>query len=324
MFQLNFKHSPEEIFDSYYEEDINAYLWEMHQSWLLEIAKKDLTDLEISSRLFFFELLITQVNKQMELFHARFNRSMNEKNQELCKALELLIQPKAIYWKKGNDFADFYLLLPNLSPDQHDEVEKTMGFLCSSSSEFHIHSIAYSYLSKQLEEGTPYFWKEFSQTQPVYQSADFKGLPELSKRTWTEIQKKALIRYDSGMKKAEELMKQAQSCKTEMKVFLLHQAAELSLRTILQAWEMQEKKTHEIRVLLRYAGKYIPELTELFQSEEELTFLSLLDKSYSQSRYKPQFNCCTSATEKINAMVGQILNLCLLEREKLSNELLAN
>ncbi|WP_339878580.1 HEPN domain-containing protein [uncultured Algoriphagus sp.] len=320
MFQLNFKHSPEEIFDSYYDEDINAYLWEMHQSWLLEIAKRDLTHLEISNRLYFFELLITQVSKQMELFNARFNRSMDEKNQELCKALELLIQPKAIYWKKGNDFADFYLLLPNLSPDQHEEVEKTMGFLSSFSSEFHIHSIACSYLSSHLEEGTPYFWREFSQSQPVYQSPDFKGLPELSKATWTEIQQKALIRYDSGMKKAEELMKQAQSCLTEMKIILMHEAAELSLRTILQAWEMIEKKTHEIRVLLRYAGKYIPELTRLFQSEEEIILLNLLDKSYSPSRCKPQFNCCTSAIEEMNGMVEQILKLCLIEREKFTSE----
>ncbi|WPR74078.1 HEPN domain-containing protein [Algoriphagus sp. NG3] len=318
MFQLNFKHSPEEIFDSYYDEDINAYLWEMHQSWLLELAKRDLTHLEISNRLYFFELLITQVTKQMELFNARFNRSMNARNQELCKALELLIQPIAIYWKKGNYFEDFYLLLPNISQDQHDEVEKTMGFLSSSSSEFHIHCIAYSYLSRQLEYGTPYFWREFSQSQPVYQSPDFKGLPELSKTTWTEIQQKALIRYDSGMKKTEELMKQAQSCLTEMKIILIHEAAELSLRTILQAWEMIEKKTHEIRVLLRYAGKYIPELTSLFQSEEEISLLNLLDKSYSPSRCKPQFTCCTSAIEKMNGMVEQILKLCLMEREKFS------
>ncbi|RAI91492.1 hypothetical protein [Algoriphagus yeomjeoni] len=68
---LNFDHTAEELFEYYSEEDISYYLWEMYQCWLLELSQLDKTHLEVSNRQYFFQLLATQVSKNLQQFKAK-------------------------------------------------------------------------------------------------------------------------------------------------------------------------------------------------------------------------------------------------------------
>lgn len=68
---LNFDHSAEELFDSYLEEDISFYLWEMYQCWLLELSQKDKTHQEVENRQYFFQLLTAHVSKNLKQYQQK-------------------------------------------------------------------------------------------------------------------------------------------------------------------------------------------------------------------------------------------------------------
>lgn len=68
---LNFDHSAEELFDSYLEEDISLFLWEMYQCWLLELSQMDKTHQEVENRQYFFQLLAAHVSKNLKQFQQK-------------------------------------------------------------------------------------------------------------------------------------------------------------------------------------------------------------------------------------------------------------
>ena len=314
MLQVTFPHKPRELFEAYSPQDIYNYLWEMYQSWLLEIARRDHDSTEISNRMYFFELLCAQLSSQFDSVDPQPNPILGEKVHALCKALELLIQPRAIFRKYLHETEELYILLPNLLPDQHQEIEGTLKLLTTHSSEFRLYPIAESYLSRQLEESNPYFWKEIAHSTPLYQAPDFTPLPSLDPKVLQKIKQKALARLDEGMGKAMEFFSLFQDSSSDLRVFFLHQALELSLRTILLAWENLEKKTHETRVLVRLAAKYIPHLFEICASETQMEYLRHLDKSYVQSRYGTPLPSQTYPFQELLELGQKILDWCHQER----------
>lgn len=224
--------------------------------------------------------------------------------------------PLAIYEHEVANIHHWYLLLPYLTPNDHDELEKVVEFLASTNEDHQVHCISGSYLKKSLAEGNPYLWKEVFPSQAKYLSSDFEGLPTLSAEDREMIFTKAAERLEAGLDKAKEFWSLALQANYEMKPFLLHQSAEMLLRAILMAWEKLEKKTHEIRVLLRYAAKYNPGFGSIFSPEED-ALLNLLDKCYANSRYHAGFKVSGELLSSLETKVDALLNLASSEYSKL-------
>lgn len=73
---------------------------------------------------------------------------------------------------------------------------------------------------------------------------------------------------------------------------MLHQTAELTYRGILQSLNGYDKKTHEIRVLRKYARRCAPQLCSIFSddSEGEKRILDILEGADSNSRYVDDYD----------------------------------
>lgn len=73
--------------------------------------------------------------------------------------------------------------------------------------------------------------------------------------------------------------------------FMLHQAAELTFRGVLQGLNGYDKKTHEIRVLKKHIRRCAPQVCNIFSddSEEEKRILDVLESAYSHARYENDF-----------------------------------
>lgn len=78
---------------------------------------------------------------------------------------------------------------------------------------------------------------------------------------------------------------------TGITAFLLHQAAELAYRAVLQSLTGQDKKTHEIRMLKKHARRCAPQMSAVFPEDtgEDKRFLHWLDRAYLASRYEEQY-----------------------------------
>jgi len=74
--------------------------------------------------------------------------------------------------------------------------------------------------------------------------------------------------------------------------FMLHQAIELTYRAVLLSLNGYEKKTHEIRVLMKLANRCSQPLNRVWVTAEyDLTPIILfLDAAYIKSRYQVEYN----------------------------------
>ncbi|WP_298737639.1 HEPN domain-containing protein [uncultured Chitinophaga sp.] len=74
--------------------------------------------------------------------------------------------------------------------------------------------------------------------------------------------------------------------------FLLHQAVELTYRSVLQSLNGYDKKTHEIRSLKKHIRRCAPQLNSIFpdDTDEEKRLLDILENAYLKARYDSQYN----------------------------------
>jgi HEPN domain-containing protein len=316
MLQFETDHAPDDLFNLFPKNELHEYLWEMLQGWIIFLTQREKGDMDIATRMYFYELLSHLLSYQYQRRQKEKEQPSTVKMEALCTAFIELLHPLAIYEHEVANLHHWYLLLPHLSPNEHDELEKVVEFLASANEGHQVHCISSSYLKKSLAEGNPYLWKEVFPSQAKYLSLDFEGLPDLNPEDRRLIFSKASERLESGLDKAKEFQSLARQANQEMKPFLLHQSAEMALRAILIAWEKLEKKTHEIRVLLRYAAKYNRDFGSIFSSEEE-TMLNLLDKCYANSRYHAGFTVPEKVIPSLKLKVASIIDLANREYIKL-------
>lgn len=316
MLQFETNHAPDDLFNLFPKNELHEYFWEMLQGWIIFLTQREKDDMDIATRMYFYELLSHLLSHLYQKRQKQKDQPTTVKMEALCSAFIELLHPLAVYEHEVADIHHWYLLLPYLSPNEHDELEKVVEYLASANEGHQVHCISGSYLKKSLTEGNPYLWKEVFPSQAKYLSPDFSELPILSAEDRKLIFNKAAERLESGLYKAKEFQSLAKQANTEMMPFLLHQSAEMAIRAVLIAWERLEKKTHEIRILLRYASKYNPEFGSIFSSEEE-TLLNLLDKCYSNSRYQAEFKVPEKDLPSLEFKINLILDLANSEYEKL-------
>ncbi|MEB2780752.1 HEPN domain-containing protein [Algoriphagus sp. C2-6-M1] len=316
MLQFETDHAPDDLFNLFPKNELHEYLWEMLQGWMIFLTQREKDDMDIATRMYFYELLSHLLSHQYQKRQKEKEQPTISRMDALCCAFIELLHPLAVYEHEVATIHHWYLLLPHLSPNEHDELEKVVEFLASANEGHQVHCISGSYLKKSLTEGNPYLWKEVFPSQAKYLSSNFEELPTLSPEDRKQIFTKAAERLKSGLDKAKEFQSLTEQAKREMAPFLLHQSAEMALRAILMAWEKLEKKTHEIRVLLRFASKYNPELGSIFSPEEE-KLLKLLDKCYANSRYHAGFKVPEKLLPILECKVNSIIDLATSEYTKL-------
>jgi len=97
-----------------------------------------------------------------------------------------------------------------------------------------------------------------------------------------------------------------------MSAFMLHQAAEQTLRAILKIGTGYNSCTHNLNRLLKYASMVSYELPDVFahRRDKDQQLLNLLQKAYSDARYGTDYTVTLeqliTLTEKVNRIL-QIL-----------------
>lgn len=108
-------------------------------------------------------------------------------------------------------------------------------------------------------------------------------------------QKRTELTYKEGLKRVDAFLAGAELfClrkENRMAAFMLHQAAEQALSTLLKTATGYYCCTHNIERLLRYAGMVTHRVNEIFpkNNEPEKRLVSLLQKAYIDSRYREDY-----------------------------------
>jgi HEPN domain-containing protein len=120
--------------------------------------------------------------------------------------------------------------------------------------------------------------------------------PTTSQATLTIMKQQALKSFDWYFQKAQDFYNSAvalnQNHFSPIVMFMLNQAAELIYRGILQNLNGYDKRTHEIRVLMKHARRCAGKLNTVFKddTEEGRRIIQLLNNAYLDARYASQYN----------------------------------
>jgi len=115
--------------------------------------------------------------------------------------------------------------------------------------------------------------------------------------------------FHNGQKKAGDFMDgmnfYISSGNFQQATFMLHQAAELTLRATSNAIFKRDKPSHSLQEHLKLISRFLPAINKLFPRDNEFEFslLKLLDKAYSTVRYKNNYEI---EEEELSALIQKI------------------
>lgn len=128
-------------------------------------------------------------------------------------------------------------------------------------------------------------------------------------------QKRIEFTHKEGLKRVEGFLAGAELfClrkENRMAAFMLHQAAEQALSTLLKIATCYYCCTHNIERLLRYAGMVTHRVNEIFpkNNEPEKRLVSLLQKAYIDSRYREDYAISEADLRNLLGRVGELREL---------------
>ena len=145
----------------------------------------------------------------------------------------------------------------------------------------------------------------------LYDSGEYK-LARRRKLDFTEIKERALNYYEDKFGRALSFLVDVpyplQRDDYKQASFYLHQATENFLRTISLVYILYSPKNHDLDELIRGCKAYTTELCKAFprNTPEEERLFDLLQRSYIESRYNPDFEI---TKDDICALVSKVERL---------------
>lgn len=158
----------------------------------------------------------------------------------------------------------------------------------------------------------------------LQKDAGYQGNPgtidEVAEQRRTELtHKEGLKRIDAFLAGAELFCLRKEN---RMAAFMLHQAVEQALSTLLKTATGYYCCTHNIERLLRYAGMVTHRVNEIFPKNNELEkrLVSLLQKAYIDSRYREDYAMPEADLLNLLGRVGELRKILMESAETLNQK----
>lgn len=172
---------------------------------------------------------------------------------------------------------------------------------------FHVHEVERALLAGSLF----FYYATAAQNRLFSKSGSFLecGAPEF-------IADRVSSAYQQETKKANKFLSGAnfyfKRRNFEHCAFMLHQVFDLMYRAIEILVMGKDKKTHRISAHQLYVKPYVKPLSELFNDEEELCLLHLLDEAYLAVRYENDYTISEPDVMRLFEKIG--LLYCVAEQ----------
>ncbi len=170
-----------------------------------------------------------------------------------------------------------------------------------------------------LQEGHPFACKVYKIAECIYDAGkeifiEPKAIDE------GELSKKNEVLYNQGINKAQEFLAGADLYRireqNKMAAFMLHQAAEQALITLLKITIGLHLNTHSLDRLIRCGSMVSDKLALIFSrnNEKNERLFQLIQKAYLDTRYKDDYNISVNdlliLTERVRALENIVKETC--------------
>lgn len=306
-------------------------LWQLFKSWTLD-KESDHSASSDKEMLFFYEDLLALLDQVFDpvpeptekLENEDFFNAPSPYFEQLITALKILVDPEMIFLfeipihdqSEIKDRKEVYMVIKHQEPSKMEAIQGLLTFLVCGNHEINIHPITISFLNKELKDGNIFFLTHINNANLLYKKADAIELQEYSMHHYPQMLSHAQNVIQNGWATADLFLKHAVIENKEgdlgLSLFFIHQSIELRLRALVLAWERHEKKTHEVRTMIRTCLKFIPELASIFphDSDEECRLLKLLEDAYCKARYKSCFPVNQEEADELIKRAVKIKTMC--------------
>ncbi|MXV53267.1 HEPN domain-containing protein [Pedobacter sp. HMF7647] len=173
------------------------------------------------------------------------------------------------------------------------------------------------WLIRQLRSGHPFYSFVCIQKNLLFDTG-LIPLPDFSTELKELVLLKARRSFDHAFERSISFSEGAwfyfnNVSNLPLTMFMLHQSAELALRAVISSFCERAKRSHEIRILLRCAGYYLPSLYVSLAIDWEL--VKLLDQAYLKGRYAGDW---IVSADQVNAALRMVDRLQLVVFESMA------
>ncbi len=209
----------------------------------------------------------------------------------------------------------YYLLVIVNSEQGHNQAQDSIENNCQ-----HFITVTAVVLSEErfeewLMEGHPFAQAIYSKA--VLLHGEKETIPQSAViKDEAAIQKENNTIYTAGLNKVEEFLAGADLYRireqNKMCAFMLHQAAEQALHTMLQLKTGLRVVTHNLDKLYRYCCMVCYQLPEILlgnNKENDKRLFNLLQKAYIDTRYRSDYNINTMDLLAVTEIVRKLNNL---------------
>lgn len=214
---------------------------------------------------------------------------------KIVQAIINSIQPERVfladsYFRHQPNNPDLLIILPDSCPRSFDECHMSIADGAKGLPPFTYTLYRSTDIMRRLLEGDIYFSVACAPDNLLYDCGK-RAMPLTLKERAKAILVKAgrdfYLGYSRGVSFLESAWYAYRRDEPELTVFLLHQAVELPLRSLLVALTGYELKSHSISKLFQYCRRCAPQIMEIIdpESEQGRRLLILLDHAYIRARY---------------------------------------
>ncbi len=240
----------------------------------------------------------------------------HEKLEQIIARLIEIVRPEKIfladkYFRQTPDNPDLLIVLPDDAEMSFDECHMIIAMQSECLPPF-TYTLHMSYdIYRRTNEGHIFYSVACVRENLLY-DAGKRTLPLSLRERAQAIREKAHQDFYSGFTRGVSFLESAWYAygkgEIELTAFMLQQAAELPLRSILLALTGEDLHTHSISKLCGCCRRCAPQLSELFPADTATgrRLLTLLDSAYIHARYRdlviPEKTDIILLFEKIKAM----------------------
>lgn len=225
------------------------------------------------------------------------NKNQKDKLPELYQFIIESVNPEKIFRlvdhtgkPSKSGYADIMITMPEMPAKSALEIHIASRLASLKYDNLSATICQTEYMDRMIKEGNIYFNVAINDDSLVYNKDGWKK-PAMNIGLQSEKKDTAYQIFYSGLRKAHAFYASAklhQENNMEVSAFMLHQAAELSLHTLMKALTERDKHIHDLQELLicslRYNEKLPLILTDGGKEDERL--LQLLDNANYDYRYK--------------------------------------
>lgn len=237
--------------------------------------------------------------------------------QPVLKSLTALLQPEKVFALHGGGYTSLLVVLPDTNHTSFKAFDELVSLAAIRHPKLSVSLHKAAAIAQRLSQGHAWYSRVCTPAQLVYDTGT-GALPCTAPEKMAALDREAAAVFKSTFTPATGFLHSARQALRQKNwvygLFLLHQAAELSLRAVTLALTGHEIKTHEIRQLRLHAARCAPELLLPFDNNEKTDdLLLLLDNAYSQARYNPAF---AAGKKEVKELYSKIERLLLLAAER--------